>query len=1055
MKHFFHFITSFRLGGALALAGALLVLPWAAEAANPVLVIQASGAVGGGGDVTAFVDQVEIVRVSDGTVVAGAVANPSFETNGGLTNGNYGYNPSGASWTFNTGSGIAQNGSNFGPTATTFGTYMAFLQSTPSLGNGLIQQTLALANGAYQVRFQVSQRNCCSTNDQRLNVLVDGVPMGSVLPANNGANSTFTSSIFVVGPQYEALPVAGYNADVVANGTNLPVSSTVTVDFDGAGYTLMEHGYSNNLGQTATQGLPPGGVINSAQTAGLPFQLASYSASNSLRLLGGGVVGTLTLAQPRAVNTLYVLAATGSGNTNMNVTVRYTDGSTDFFGNNYVPDWFGGGSYAILGLGRTTPGGGIDNNTNDPRLYQTTLTLSAAGRAKQIASVGFANANGGVLNVMGLSADVAPNLVISTAGQNVSGASYNSITVQSGGAGTLQGAVVVNSFVSVLNGGTLSTNCQSLTGAGTFTLAAGGTLLVCDPAGIAASGATGAVQLTGARSFSTDAGYVYNGVAAQSTGSGLPSQVRNLTTTNTNAVTLSAPTSVAQVLTVGGAGNLATGGQALTLLSSATGTALAVNSGTGVVQGPATVQRYVASTNTGPGYRHYSAPVANTTVNDLATAGFTPVVNGGYNASATPQQLTPFPTVFGYDQSRVTLTNPYQPFDRGFFSPAALTDPLTPGRGYAVNIGGTQLVDFVGTLNNGDQALTLARNAAGTANEAAAAGWQFLGNPYPAPLDYSLVAPADRTGLDAAIYVYGSTGPYVGAYRSYVNGMGGNPVLPVAQGFFARVSAGQNSATLTFRNAQRLTAPDATGFQRPATDPRPLVQLDLRSTIGATDAFYAYAEAVATPAFDPRYDALKLPNPTGLNLSSAATSGESLAIDGRPVFTATTALPLLVGVPAAGTYTITAALLANLPAGLEAYLSDAATGQTVNLRRQPTYAFAVTAAQAATGLSGRFVLHFAAASPLATAPALTAADVTLYPNPARDRFTVLVPATVDAALVQGTLLNALGQTVRQQATPATATGARLAFDTSGLPAGVYVLRLRAGNATLAKRIVLY
>ena len=146
-----------------------MLLAPAAEAANPVLLIQATGSATGGGDVTAFVDQVEIVRVSDGAVMSTAVANPSFETNGGLGNGNYGYNPSGASWAFNNGSGIAQNGSAFGPTPTTFGTYVAFLQSTTGLGNGQIQQTLALADGVYRVRFQVSQRNCCSAiNDQGL-----------------------------------------------------------------------------------------------------------------------------------------------------------------------------------------------------------------------------------------------------------------------------------------------------------------------------------------------------------------------------------------------------------------------------------------------------------------------------------------------------------------------------------------------------------------------------------------------------------------------------------------------------------------------------------------------------------------------------------------------------------------------------------------------------------------------------------------------------------------------------------------------------------------------
>ena len=495
-------------------------------------------------------------------------------------------------------------------------------------------------------------------------------------------------------------------------------------------------------------------------------------------------------------------------------------------------------------------------------------------------------------------------------------------------------------------------------------------------------------------------------------------------------------------------------GGSLTLLSDATGTALVENATGGTVAGTVTVQRYIdPSVNAGPGYRHYSAPVSNSTVADLTTTGFTPTVNTIYNTSATPYAETPFPTVFGYDQVRLaTTTNNVTPLDKGYFSPAAPATALVVGRGYAVNIGANQLVDFTGTLNDGDLSLTLARNASTTPN-ATNAGWQLLGNPYPAPLDYSQVVLTDRTNLDAAIYVYSSTGPYVGNYRSYANNMGGNPVLPLGQGFFVRVSTGQTSGGLTFHNSQRLTSPNATPFQRTATDVRPLVQLELRGATGPADALYAYAEAGTTPGFDSQYDAEKLPNPSGLNLSSAAATGQALAIDGRPAFTTATVLPLAVGVPAAGTYTLSAAALRNLPGTLDAFLTDAATGQTVNLRLQPAYAFTLSTAQIATVITGRFTLHFAARTALATAAALTAAQVSLYPNPAHDAFTVTVPAVAGAAQVQATLLNALGQVVRQQSAALPVGGAQLTVPTAGLAAGVYTLRLMAGAATLAKRVV--
>nr|GFC40440.1 hypothetical protein [Tanacetum cinerariifolium] len=233
-------------------------------------------------------------------------------------------------------------------------------------------------------------------------------------------------------------------------------------------------------------------------------------------------------------------------------------------------------------------------------------------------------------------------------------------------------------------------------------------------------------------------------------------------------------------------------------------------------------------------------------------------------------------TVYGYDDSRLGLTNSLSSFDKGFVSPAALDEVLAVGRGYAVHIPASEVVDFQGALNNGDLTVPLT-SARPSYSEG---GWQLLGNPYPAPLDYSLVAPADRAGLEDAMYVYSSTGPYVGQYRSYVNGIG-NPVLPLGQAFFARVAAGQSTAALTFRNSQRLTAPNPTTMQRTLAETRPLVQLTLQGASSPlADEATVYFEQGATNGFEGAYDAEKLPNPTGLNLATSQ-GNRQLSIDGQ------------------------------------------------------------------------------------------------------------------------------------------------------------------------------
>ena len=206
------------------------------------------------------------------------------------------------------------------------------------------------------------------------------------------------------------LAVTGYTADVVADGTGA-ASARTTTDFDGASYALMTVGYTNPAGTASTSGLPVSGLINSASTAGLTFQLAAYTANNSLRINTTGGTGTLTVTTPRTAGDIYVLASSGSMSSTMVVTVTFTDGTTQVFPATTVGDWYGGTGAAIIGLGRvSTADNTITNSTSDPRLYEYRYALLAANLSKQIQSVGFSKTSTtGVLNVMGISVNPVCN----------------------------------------------------------------------------------------------------------------------------------------------------------------------------------------------------------------------------------------------------------------------------------------------------------------------------------------------------------------------------------------------------------------------------------------------------------------------------------------------------------------------------------------------------------------------------------------------------------------------------------------------------------------------
>ncbi|MBF9143183.1 alpha/beta hydrolase fold domain-containing protein [Hymenobacter properus] len=649
-----------------------------------------------------------------------------------------------------------------------------------------------------------------------------------------------------------------------------------------------------------------------------------------------------------------------------------------------------------------------------------------------------------------------PSLVINT-NTTVAPGAYQDITINSGTA-TLSGNVTVYGTLVIKSqsgqpAGALNTNCFVVDGPGNFDLQAGGALRICDVDGISASGATGAVRNTGARSFSNDAVYVYNGTADQVTGTGLPTTARELeiAVPLNNRVTLTRAVSIRQRY-VPTSGLLDNRFQTVTLLSGPSGTAL-VGPGAGTQNNLVTVQLYLdPSVNPGLGYRHIAPPVASATTDDLATPAFTPIINPAYNTSTRPDLVRPFPNVFGYEQSRILLSTAtvYSTFDRGWFVPVSrpgAPNYLPGNHGYAVNITAGQTLSFTGALlaNDRDISFTL------TGAVAADAGWHLLGSPFASALDWDNVTLP--TGMSSAMYIFVSTSQYAGNYRAYVNGVGGaGRIIPLGQGFFVR-SLSPNPVTFTFPVSARVpdfaTSNTAT-LQRTATDTRPQLRLTLAAaaTPATTDEAYVYQQAGATNGVDAAFDAVKLPNPSGLNLATLA-AGQQLAINGLPVVGAPTTVPLDLGVPSPGAYVLTADQLANYAPGA-LVLTDALTGTRTPLAAGTRYAFTLVG----TTAPGRFALELSAGV-LATSPAQAlAAQLQVYPNPASGSFHVMLPLPAGAVAPVAVLTNALGQTVRRL--PLSATAGSLAageVNVRGLAPGVYQLHLTVAGTALVRRVV--
>ncbi|HXG39043.1 MAG TPA: hypothetical protein VNL36_09775, partial [Bacteroidota bacterium] len=116
------------------------------------------------------------------------------------------------------------------------------------------------------------------------------------------------------------------------------------------------------------------------------------------------------------------------------------------------------------------------------------------------------------------------------------------------------GGTVSNTVNFTVNNGSylqMADGTTVVSGGGSFTLSSGATLGVTSVDGITTSGATGNIQVTGTRTYSSGAHYIYNGTTAQVTGNGLTQNIpANLTINNSAGVTLSAATTISGNLTI-------------------------------------------------------------------------------------------------------------------------------------------------------------------------------------------------------------------------------------------------------------------------------------------------------------------------------------------------------------------------------------------------------------------------------------------------------------------------------------------------------------------------
>ncbi len=204
--------------------------------------------------------------------------------------------------------------------------------------------------------------------------------------------------------QYSNVPVTGFNADIVADGTTNPdATASTTADVDGVDYVFATSSfYPSAAGAACTANGFPNPTVTSTTSTNITYTFQPATANNSLRL-AAAANGTLTLVTPTTASNLFLVCLGGSGNAPFSAQVNFSDGTSETISSN-APDWCAGSTiyrltaaqYYRIHRTSTTCEGALCQY-----LYEATLSISPSNYMKLINSITITNTGAAaIVNVL-------------------------------------------------------------------------------------------------------------------------------------------------------------------------------------------------------------------------------------------------------------------------------------------------------------------------------------------------------------------------------------------------------------------------------------------------------------------------------------------------------------------------------------------------------------------------------------------------------------------------------------------------------------------------------
>ncbi|MDB5154012.1 MAG: pknD 4 [Mucilaginibacter sp.] len=453
----------------------------------------------------------------------------------------------------------------------------------------------------------------------------------------------------------------------------------------------------------------------------------------------------------------------------------------------------------------------------------------------------------------------------------------------------------------------------------------------------------------------------------------------------------------------------ATSSNSLTLLSDATGSAnvAAIPSGSSI-SGTVNVQRYLTGNNSNSyrSYRFLSSPVYTNSagsVNYISLAYLNATVNGVNGAfTAGPggtgngfSIANGNPTIYLYKES-LPISNTsfvsgkhvgiYAITGNTVSTVSNATGPVVITPGVSIPAGNGYLLYFIGpntrtdgstslapanatltalgNLNQGDVPITLWYTPAGGSSGQLSytstlpgPGFNMVGNPYACTLDLSKVISDNAAGIDN-IYILDPTGPSQ-YYTAYTANGSSAPSLGYAvsgEGFIVHATAA--GKTLTFHESEKAATRALTGILmgKPTNEP---ALAGLYMKLEQDSIHHSYCGIYFRGDWSDKFeagDAIDMNSYSPLAVASLSADGIPAAVNHMPDYTAGSRIKLYTNAATDGAYTIKIEGIRNIDTLRDIWLIDHYKNDSLNIRRQGSYAFNIVKSDTASYGNNRFVL---------------------------------------------------------------------------------------------------